>query len=460
MKKEVKLKKPKKEKVKMSYPKGQFWFNVISLVLLICLALFIGGRSIYYYSLQHAKEKKEASTLSTIIKKDHPVVESGDGLYKINQEYIFKGKDISNYIEYSNRLWRIVKINEDNSVQLVTDSVQNVLIWGDEVSYQNSNLYRWLNKQENIEHTGIFFDSLNKPAVYLDTTPWCEGKIENNKLNCEKKNKNDSVALLTTMDYMNARGKDSYLNDGSYSWLLGLDNEDDNIYLNKTGNISPATIDSGYGVKPVITIKNNIDVLEGNGTKESPYKIEPSDQLSYVNRFVKLGNDLYRVQEEKDQRLKLSLNQYLQVSKKDYESSYSDSTTEFSITDRKNIGYYLNHTYLSSLSYQDKLSECTFYIGEASEEVGYNYLNSYQKELTAKVGMLMMTDLKLHPDLTDYYLMQTTSSLGEMALVHDITGGLKEVITKEKKKIVPVVCMTKDKIIEGMGTMDSPYITE
>lgn len=460
--KKIKKEKDKKRKVKSKevYPKGQYWFNIISLVLLICLICYIGGRSIYYYSLQHANEKQNANTLATIIKNNNPIIETGDGLYKVNNEYLFKGKEVNNYVKYSNRLWRIVKINENNSIELVTDDNQTVLIWGDEVDYKNSNIYRWLNKQEEVDHTGIFFDSLNKPAVYLDITSWCEGKIINNKLDCKKDNKKDYVSLLTTIDYVSAKGKDSYLNDGTSSWLLGLDDKDENIYLSKNGMISSTTPDSGYGVKPLITIKNNIDVQGGDGTKENPYLIEPNDQLNYVNRFVKLGDDIWRVQEENENMLKLSLNQYLQVYGKDYEVNYSNSTTEFDITDRNNIGYYLNNKYLSTLNYQDKLSDCTFYTGETSDEVGYNYLNMYQKEIVAKVGMLSTVDLKLHGNLNDYYLMNRTSSLGEMALVHDKTGELREVITKEKKKIVPVVCITKDKITNGTGDIDTPYMTE
>lgn len=458
MKKEKKLKKGKK--TKKDYPRGQFWFNVVSLVILIGLCCFIGGRSIYYYSMQHAQETQMANMLSTIIKKNNPTVEDGDGLYQIKNEYVFKGKEVNNYVMYSNRLFRIMRVNEDNSVKLISSDNQTVLIWGNESEYASSNVYRYMNPQENVEHTGILYDSFNQPNVYLDITPWCEGKVQGNSLDCEKNNQDDFVTLLTIEDYIAANGKDSYLNDGKATWLLGLDEEGSNLYLSKSGSVAPANNDDGFGIKPVITIKNNIDVVSGDGTKDNPYQLEPNDQLGYINRYVKLGEDVYRIYQVEDQMLHLSLDHYLQVDGQDYEDNYSNSTTEFDITDRNNIGYYLNRTYLNSLSYQDQLQECTFYTGEISDEIGFDYLNVFQNQIVSKVGMLNMIDLKLNSQLDDYYLMNTTSSLGEIALVHSVTGELREEVTKEEKKIVPVVCILKDQIKSGNGSIDTPYMME
>lgn len=457
MKKE---KNKKEKKAKQSYPKVQFIFNVVSLCVLIGICLYIGGRSIYYYSIQNKKTREEAHTLTTILKENNAVVESGDGLYKVNGEYIFKGKDVNNYIQYSNRLWRVVRIMEDNAIVLVADDNQTILIWGDEASYETSNLYKWLNKQEDVEHTGIFYNSLHDPLSYLTFTPWCEGRLENNKITCEKENTDDYISILTTNDYINSKAEDSYLNDGKYTWLLGLDEEENNIYLNKTGMISKASSEEGYGVRPVITLKANIDVLGGDGTLDSPYKIEKEEELGYINRYVKLGDDLWRVYEEDDTMLHLVLDHYLQVNSNEVEYQYSNKTTVFDLADRDHIAYYLNNRYLASLSYQESLNECTFYTGEISDEAGYNYLNIYQDQITAKVGLFNMVSLKLNQELTDYYLMNRTSSLGDMAMVHNTSGILNEGSSKEKKKIVPVVCISKDKIVSGIGSSETPYVLE
>ena len=50
------------------------------------------------------------------------VVESGDGLYKdIYEEgrYIYKGTNPSNYIEFNNELWRIISVENDNTLKIV-----------------------------------------------------------------------------------------------------------------------------------------------------------------------------------------------------------------------------------------------------------------------------------------------------------------------------------------------------
>ncbi len=455
----VKKLKAKKKKLKKEFPKGQFWFNVVSLSLLLVLAIVIGARSLYYYSLQHAKAKKEANTLAVITIRDHQIVKTGNGLYKINKEYVFKGQELSNYVMYSNRLFRIVKINEDNSVVLVADSNQTIMPWGDVANYNESNIYFWLNEKENVEYSGNFYKTLNDPQKYLKLTNWCEGVVKDNKIDCVDDNK-DYVSLLTIEEYVDSLGTQGYLNDGNYTWLLGVgvDESHNNLYLSKTGSILSSGIGEGYGIKPVITLKNNVDVLSGNGSKDNPYIIEKETNM--INKYVQLGTDLYRIQEEDDNLVKLSLNHYLQMNNQDYLSSYSKDTAEFVLTDRNNIGYFLNNKYLNSLSYRDVLSDCTFYTGEISDEVGYNYRNIYQNSVTAKVGMINMVDIKYNPELTDYYLMNTSSSLGEMAWVHDNKGQLLETIVKDTKKIVPMVCLDKNKIKNGNGSIDSPYVIE
>lgn len=42
-----------------------------------------------------------------------PLKEEGDGLYKVNDEYIFKGSNSINYITYNDNLYRIIKFTAD-----------------------------------------------------------------------------------------------------------------------------------------------------------------------------------------------------------------------------------------------------------------------------------------------------------------------------------------------------------
>ena len=148
--------KKKKGKVKPKQTKqtskikldGQHIFVIVSLSILILIGTLIGGKSLYYYSKQNQKIKVESKLLATIIKKNNTPVTEGDGLYKDGQNYLFKGKVENNYVMYSNMLWRVLKLNDDNTVRLISEDSQTNMIWGDESAYLSSSVYKWLNKND------------------------------------------------------------------------------------------------------------------------------------------------------------------------------------------------------------------------------------------------------------------------------------------------------------------------
>ncbi|MEG0994679.1 MAG: hypothetical protein RSE91_01740, partial [Bacilli bacterium] len=168
---------------------------------------------------------------------------------------------------------------------------------------------------------------------------------------------------------------------------------------------------------------------------------------------VKIDNDIWNIIEDKDNILKLSL------AKINNTLAYSNKTSKFDINNYKNIAYYLNNTFLNSLTYKDKLLEGTFYNSELSDEEGYKYINFFNNKIKAKVGLLNMIDIK-NNDLTDYYLMNLTSKLGEVAFVYNRSGKNNESLVNVKKGIVPVIFINKDNIKEGSGELNNPYVVK
>ena len=60
------------------------------------------------------------------------IVNSGYGLYKINNEYVYRGKNVNNYVKFSDSdlLWRIVKITSNNEIVLIqADRTVNSYVW-------------------------------------------------------------------------------------------------------------------------------------------------------------------------------------------------------------------------------------------------------------------------------------------------------------------------------------------
>jgi len=59
------------------------------------------------------------------------VVTSGNGLYKIGNDYFFRGDIVDNRIILDGILWRITKINQDGSIRLIEEKKRESVIWDD-----------------------------------------------------------------------------------------------------------------------------------------------------------------------------------------------------------------------------------------------------------------------------------------------------------------------------------------
>ena len=107
----------KNGKKKKLIGKKEFIFTFISIILLISLAIYYGARSLYYYSKQNIV--KESMTLADKVISNNKITTEKDGFHQEKDGYYFKGNVLNNYVKFSNRLFRIMNIYNDNSIKLV-----------------------------------------------------------------------------------------------------------------------------------------------------------------------------------------------------------------------------------------------------------------------------------------------------------------------------------------------------
>lgn len=483
----TKEKKAKKTKKKHVMGPIEFTFNFVSLVFMIGLGLYFGGRSLYYYSKQNMKIKEEAQTINGLVVQNNALAkENTDGLHQDNDGYYFKGNVTNNYVIYENRLFRVMRVNNDDTVKMISEGFASSFMWGDESSYENSNMQKWLNKNDK-EHSGVYYNTLSNVEKSLVKTTYEENILKDGKIisleelekestekeeskekdtkekkskkdEKEEKKKSDYITLLTVKDYTLANGKSSYLNNGKMFYLLGLNEDKENLYVEEDGSIQSTDSTSGYGVRPVITLKKNTEVISGTGTKEDPYVLK-SKGKSYVDSYVKLGDDIWKVSSLEGDNLRLYLNGYINAGG-EVTRSYSSYNSIYNINDRSNVGNYLNYSYLGSLPYQGNLVDCNFYTGEISDDAGYGFTNIYNNAVVAKVGLLNIFDYVGNNELSDYFHINQTSEVGSMEYNTYSNGLLEEADVRDVKHIVPVVCINKDSIKSGEGSLDNPYKME
>ena len=423
-------------------------FIFISLIFIISLISIYGYRFIKYYKEEHPTEITTNYLYNKIIAQD--IVGSGDGLYLENNEYIFKGDVENNYVYYSGILFRVVKVNEDKSIKLITDDSVASLVWGTTNDYETSYIRDYLNKTD--EYTGIFYDSLVDPTSYLVSNDFCIDEIEED-ITCNKKI-NDYVGLLSYDEYKTALGYKSYLNTSKYWWLINPSSTAP-WYVFDEGGVNNKDAYYGYGVRPVINLKPNLNYVSGTGSKTDPYIIDTNTSIN-TGDYVTYSNYTWKVIGITDTSVKLVMNDYLVINEQVVTKAFSTSKNIYNIKDTTSLAYYLNNTFYKKLSNNSLIEESTWYTGSYNEDTLYDYKKIYETTVSAKVGLLNITDLYT-TDLSDYYLMTSSSEDMVYSIKADTT--LYSSLMEDKLKVRPVIYINKN-FKSGTGTVEDPYIIE
>lgn len=420
-------------------------FRFISIIFIVLCFIFYGARFGYYYLKFNKKSSnnKSSEVLSSTIKNNNKIVTKGTGLYNNNGELVFKGKDVDNYLVYSGITWRIIKINTDDSITLITDNnLTNLAFDKTSTDFLKSNINDWLN--ENGDNTGIFESKLSDKHKYLVPNTICLDNITNlNNISCKKKDHTKYVTLLNIADYLNSKDTDSYINNTDSFWTVNKKDNSKVWYVNK-GNVSEDTSTSIHGVKAVVTLKNTIGKVSGKGTKENPYYIEKNNKSISFGNYVKLGNDLYRVYDIEKDTVKLVNTGLID----DMQTRYINyNKSEFNPLSNYSVAQYLNYTYYNSLAYKNNLVDCDYYTGDYNTD----YKDIYSKKVTTKVGELSIADINLDNQNSNYFLLNRHNN---------IVMSISDENTTTTNKIKNTVCISKNNKFKGNGTENNPFELE
>lgn len=394
------------------------------LVLICCLFLVLGIVIYFIINLigsENLGNNNDINNSITFNEKD---------INKYDDVKIFKGENPDNYLYFSNILWRIISINKDGSLDITTENNINIL---KNVNYD-------VNKYVN----DIFLNSIDKK--YLDKVSYCNDVISKvEKRECKKIYTKDYVKLLSIEDIVNSIDNDkSYLlNDLDY-WLNNKSNSKPFVVVNN--KIASGDSKDGYGVRPVVRLKNNITIKSGDGTLDKPYVVSEDTTGLSVGSYIKLDNDLWVIYEVGKDNVKLALANGLSGAK-----AFGNSS-EYNIDKDDSIAHYLNNDYLNSLSYKDMLIDSEWETGKYTD----SYSNVDKNIVTAKVGMLSVKDLKLVNNKWGYYLI--TPSDKEEVYFYNTNSYVTK--TNYLRSIVPTISIKNNYKVNGMGTKDNPFEVE
>ncbi len=437
----------KKRRIKL---KIQKLFCFASFVFLLVCTLWYGSRAVYFY-LNSKKTTDSNTTLAKTILKDNM---KSNTFKKVNKEYYFYNDVKNNYLTFNNLTWRIIKITKDNKIVLILDKPITSLAYG-----KNKDNYplKWLNKDSSDDYTGILENNMENINKYLTQTESCTTTINDLKqTKCKSTNTDYYFSLLDINDYIKTGAKKSFINNGYYTYLINK-SDDEIWYLNSEGELDTSDGEEIYGIKPTITIKQNINYKNGNGQIDNPYTIE--EEKSLFASYVKLDEDIYRVYNVNKDTLKLSLNDYLKINNEKIEYNYSNNNYFHNDTKNYTLAYYLNNNYYNKLSYR-KLILTNYYNNYYyGDDNNFNYQDVLKKKVDTKIYTISIGDPILN-DLNNYFIATGTNENNNLIYIKESDGTVtKETVTTEKN-IIPCISINKSVLTKGTGTESDPYRTE
>ncbi len=212
--------------------------------------------------------------------------------------YYYRGEVTNNYVSFGNYIWRIMGINEDGTIKLIKSSDIGAYKYssseecGDETgNCDNQNGYEESNIKTTVENwytTNLTSAQSNK----IVTHSYCSNNLESTKLTqasfvCDNSSEivNTKIAIPTTDDLLYAglfeedsgRTVQNYIGNTSDAFTMTRIASVPNnryVYSFNRGIVNDyGLVGRSFRVIPIINLKADTIISDGNGTESNPYVI-------------------------------------------------------------------------------------------------------------------------------------------------------------------------------------------
>lgn len=238
--------------------------------------------------------------------EDSPTTTSGYGLYSMNGEKVFRGEVVNNYVQLEKALWRIIKIDSSNNAILIKETGINYTApwdnrYNDTIGYNvgintyaTSRIKEYLEASYNETKESELFLSSNDKSKLLAYDVCVGSRATNSKTNtnaieCQTKENNQKMGLLTVSDYINASVDPKCITAESltcqnynylvknFTWWLTTPvtgTTDKSYSISAKGEIKTSQTGDYYYIRPVIKLNSTVTVSGGTGTEADPYIVK------------------------------------------------------------------------------------------------------------------------------------------------------------------------------------------
>ena len=340
--------------------------------------------------------------------------------FSVTPEELFAKQSINkNSLWYSGFLWRIMGINADGTVRLITDEIVTSIPWGASDTAENwdgSHAKDWLNN--------YFYSRLKGNDIIVEQT-WCSETTTDYgsaRTTCSNNLSTQPAYVgLITVDEINLAGGGgdggSYLKVEQLSFTMTPCSSSAVWGVGSTGGPGKDNdVSRNLGLRPVINVNSDVTITSGNGTLEATWSSEVGPYILNEDKNIEVTGNLnkkatsgeyvlfagkkYRVvDKDSNGNTKLILDGYYEEDGSIFEMKYGDNNT-FSTT--TGIGQKLNGDVLNWLTNNNDtekgklVSDYTWY--QNNFDYGQSYAISLNEEnptrtTSATVGLIRVGEM-------------------------------------------------------------------
>src|SRR5574344_1051492 len=399
------------------------------------------------------------------------------------------GKHTDNYIWYSGFVWRIMGINNDYSVRMITEEDETTIPYNAEntTTFKGSYAEDWLNN--------YFYSHLKNTSIIINGN-WCERGTNYittsstaNSTTCVGTTINDKIGLISLDEYNLASAASSYLINFQYFRTLTPADSYNAWVVNHYGNAYRSCYP--YGLRPVINVNSASSITKGIGTLSDNYILEETKETNVTGNlndiatsgeYVTLANKTYRVVSiDSSGNTKLILDGYYEeTAGTNYTMAYG-STNTFDTTTTTGIGYKLNNDVLNYLISSSDTTNRNKLVTYNWYQNVFDYGNSYTvslnetsptRTISAKVGLIRIGEMLSSQSLTilnknntslnqNYaatYWTMTPFIVNYVAWIVHSTGDAYSIDVSDTSALRPVIVVNSSvTITSGNGLPNNPY---
>lgn len=244
-------------------------------------------------------DKYKTKTLTKTILENEKIVDEGYGLYLMNNEYVYRGEDVNNYVRFNDKLWRIIKITSEGDIRLIELDRDDTYAWDDRYNserdsdtginnYVVSRIKDTINDIYNNEFKDNIKSYISNQTICLDkedrndaiSTASCNNILSDQYISLPRADEFVIPSIdkgCTTLTASECKNYNYMTNFKKTLWSITADSYKSDKVYKMASNIISGTTSSSSSIRVVIHLDKDVTITKGDGSQSNPYIIKTAN---------------------------------------------------------------------------------------------------------------------------------------------------------------------------------------